>query len=133
MNKEQPDAIGWRYDGLSILVECKTNRADYFADNKKEFRNYPGMKGMGQYRFYMTPKGLIKPEELKTRWGLLEVTEHKTFATHGKPKFPSKWGDYPPFTWVNEEAERNILLSSLRRMHLRGYLKDIYEGVITNG
>lgn len=37
---EQPDAIGWR-DGLSILVEAKVSRADFFADEKKLWRREP--------------------------------------------------------------------------------------------
>ena len=50
--KENPDAIGWRYsyggaryEG-SILVECKTSRADFKQDFKKAFRQDPEL-GIG--------------------------------------------------------------------------------------
>ena len=64
---EQPDCIGFR-SGVSCLIECKTSRADFLADRKKRFRIDP-KKGMGDWRFMLTPKGLIKVEELPAGWG----------------------------------------------------------------
>ncbi|MCP3944994.1 MAG: hypothetical protein GY710_26450 [Desulfobacteraceae bacterium] len=37
---ETPDVIGFR-QGESILIECKTSRADFHADKKKIFRRRP--------------------------------------------------------------------------------------------
>lgn len=68
-NNEMPDAIGWTTRS-SILVECKTTRTDFLQDQKKPFRRYPE-QGMGDFRFYMTPPGLINVDELPERWGLL--------------------------------------------------------------
>ena len=48
---EIPDAIGWKYGG-SYLVECKTSRLDFKADEKKIFRQRLEL-GMGNYRYYM--------------------------------------------------------------------------------
>lgn len=70
--KEQPDAIGWDFRGRSCLLEIKTSRSDFFADQKKPFRKKN--KGCGRLRYYVTPKGLVKPEELPEGWGLLEVS-----------------------------------------------------------
>lgn len=70
---EIPDAIGWRVGVWSILVECKASRADFLRDAKKLFRRNPEM-GMGQFRFYMTPPGLVlTSDELPKGWGLVEV------------------------------------------------------------
>lgn len=75
-NGETPDAIGFRagvHNESSVVVEVKISRADFFADQKKPHRADPA-SGMGVYRYYMTPEGLIKPDELPPRWGLVEVT-----------------------------------------------------------
>lgn len=55
--KEIPDAIGFRYDG-SVLVECKTSRSDFIADKAKTFR-IATHEGMGVYRYFMAPAGII--------------------------------------------------------------------------
>jgi len=68
---EQPDAMGWR--GMtSHLVECKTSRSDFHRDRRKFFRAYPD-KGMGEFRWYLTPAGLLEPSDLPAHWGLLEA------------------------------------------------------------
>jgi hypothetical protein len=70
---EHPDAIGWRrspLDGGTILVEAKVSRADFLADSNKPHRRTPEL-GVGRYRYYLCPEGLIAPEELPPRWGLL--------------------------------------------------------------
>lgn len=72
---EMPDVIGYRSatdDTETIVVEVKVSRADFLADANKPHRA-PG-KGMGLYRYYMCPEGLIGPEEVPSRWGLLYVT-----------------------------------------------------------
>ena len=73
--EEEPDAIGWR-SGVSILVECKASRSDFLADKKKKWRIKPS-KGMGSWRFFMCEAGLIKPEELPEKWGLVYVIGKK--------------------------------------------------------
>lgn len=102
---EVPDAIGWR-SGLSILVECKTSRADFMADSKKPFRQHPAM-GIGHYRYFLAPDGLIAVEELPPRWGLLELVEGRGVRVSRKPEL---------FDEVNTSHEIDILLSTLRRI-----------------
>lgn len=72
---EIPDIIGWK-SGYSILVECKASRADFLADKKKVFRQHPWL-GMGNYRLFLCPEGLIKPEELPESWGLIYLCGKK--------------------------------------------------------
>ncbi len=68
---EIPDAIGWRRDGWSILIECKTPLSDFYSDKQKPFRK--DNRGVGQERWYMTPPGILKPAQLKDGWGLAEA------------------------------------------------------------
>lgn len=72
---EMPDAIGFRAvdrDPETVVVEVKCSRADFLADARKPHREQG--EGMGRFRYFMCPEGLIQPDELPTRWGLLYVT-----------------------------------------------------------
>lgn len=91
----------------SVLIECKTSRSDFKADSKKVFRRIPDM-GIGQYRFYLTKKGLITLDELPEKWGLLE-TSGKTVKVI---KFPER---FPVF---NTKNEMRIVTSALRRLNI---------------
>jgi hypothetical protein len=66
---EIPDVIGWRGEGWSVLVECKTSRADFRADAQKSAREWAGM---GQERWFFAPYGIIPPKEVPEGWGLAE-------------------------------------------------------------
>ena len=50
----------------------KISKSDFKADAKKDFRSCES-KGIGQLRYYACPEGLIKPEELPPKWGLIYV------------------------------------------------------------
>ncbi|OSZ33090.1 hypothetical protein BVZ28_13860 [Alcaligenes faecalis] len=74
---EIPDAIGFRATGHaptdgSVLVEVKVSRSDFLADAKKTHRQGGGV---GRWRYYLAPAGLIRTDELPTKWGLLEVNK----------------------------------------------------------
>lgn len=121
-NREQPDAIGWRSE-ISILIEVKVSRADFLADAKKAFRADPE-KGMGDWRFYLCPPGIIQPEDLPDGWGLLWAYEKTIKKIHGVPP-NCDWYRYPQRG--NKSAETTMLVSALRRLELRGHLPEIYE------
>lgn len=72
---EQADVFGYRCVGErsgSWLVEVKTSRSDFLADFKKPHRQDP-TQGVGQFRVYMCPEGVIKEDELPEGWGLVYV------------------------------------------------------------
>lgn len=75
---EVPDAIGFRaagsFDDGSIVVEVKVSRSDFLADAKKPHRSGETL-GMGNWRYYMCPEGVIKPEDLPEKFGLLYVNK----------------------------------------------------------
>lgn len=121
---EQPDCLGFR-SGVSCLIECKTSRSDFLADRKKKFRVSREL-GMGDWRFMLTPKGLIEIDELPTGWGLLEVHGRRIMKTHGFPP-NTMWFDKP--FYANKQAECDYLYSAARRMVIRGHFNEIYEGM----
>jgi hypothetical protein len=69
---EIPDVIGWKSSGRSVLIECKTSRADFIADASKSFRVNPDT-ALGAERYFMVPAGLVKPLEIPVDWGLVAV------------------------------------------------------------
>ena len=68
---ETPDAIGWK-ESHCILVEVKTSKSDFMADQKKRSRR-KGFPAMGNYRFYFAEKGVLDGCEIPEGWGLYEV------------------------------------------------------------
>lgn len=81
---EIPDAIGFRQSGMdwtdgSMVVEVKVSRSDFLADRKKAHRQEGGL---GNWRYFMCPEGLIHPDEVPQGWGLLWVNKRG----HVKPK-----------------------------------------------
>lgn len=100
---ETADAIGWT-SGFSTLVECKASRADFLNDRHKPWRRDPS-NGMGTYRYYAAPAGLIDREELPENWGLLEL--HR-----GKLKVIVKAQHLKRY----HRGEISLLVSALRRV-----------------
>lgn len=82
---EIPDAIGYRFAGEenteldgTVLVECKVSRADFLADKAKPHRQ---IGGVGNWRYYMAPEGIISASELPEKWGLIEVNSRGHLKT----------------------------------------------------
>jgi hypothetical protein len=108
---EQPDVIGWRY-GLTVLCEVKVSRGDFLADRKKPWRARPEI-GMGDWRFYVAPAGMLQPDEIPEGWGLLEWDEKRLQPRHNVPP-GNMWGS-PPFAG-HKRHEALILCSLIRRL-----------------
>lgn len=121
---ETPDCIGFNSNG-TFLIEAKTTRADFFKDQKKHFRYAPCL-GVGDWRFYITEKGLIKIDELPDGWGLIEVNEYgrakTTYNPFGKGNIYSNWVRREK----NERAERSMMYSALRRLQEKKLIDNIY-------
>ena len=80
---ELPDCFGWQNGQVhwlndeyvrkevgfifTTLIEVKVSRSDFLRDRKKPHRQE---LGMGNYRYYCCPDGMIKPDELPENWGL---------------------------------------------------------------
>lgn len=122
LSGEAPDNVGWR-DGLSVMIECKTSRSDFLADQKKRFR--VADKGIGDWRFYLCPEGVIQPDDLPEGWGLLWVVGSKIIEISGVPSNAQWWSKRP---FIGDKHEETILLTSaLRRIVKAGYMDAIYK------
>lgn len=107
---EIPDAIGWKGRNHSVVIECKTSRADFLADSSKPWRINPDC-ALGCERFYLAPAGMISIEELPPNWGLLEIRGREiTIARKSRKNLRTVAG------FANE---MNLLLASLRRVEVR--------------
>jgi hypothetical protein len=121
---EVPDVIGFNNSG-SFLIEAKTSRSDFLADKKKKFREFPEY-GMGDWRFFIAPKSLIKIDELPDMWGLIEVNEKGkarcVYNPFGKGNIYSRWKRNAKY----EKSEIVMFKSALRRLQEKGLLDNIY-------
>ena len=80
---EMPDAIGWKGKCHSVLAECKLSRADFLADREKQWRMDPEI-ALGCERYYVAPRGLLRPEEMPEGWGLLEFGGGNSSSATGR-------------------------------------------------
>ena len=112
---EIPDVIGFNRD-RSILIECKVSRVDFKADKHKPHRHY--VRGIGNYRYYLTLPHVACAANIGNGWGLLYATDKKIIEV--------KESEYFSDDSVKAE-EWSILYSIVRRLNLRGLLKDIQK------
>jgi len=110
LSGEMPDAIGWKRACHSVLVECKISRAGFLADRDKPFRRKQEV-GLGCERFYLTPAGMLRLEELPAGWGLLEYQNRKIKLLQPAARNLR--------TATGFRYEMNLLLASLRRVEIR--------------
>lgn len=96
----------WGYDGyVTAVIEVKVSHEDFLADQKKYWRTEaPEEYRAGNMRWYLCPKGVIKPEELPDGWGLL-YWDGKQIVPQVAPKTHIATG----------HADMMILYSILRR------------------
>jgi hypothetical protein len=115
--QEIPDVLVMQSGAFSVLIECKVSRSDFLSDKNKLYRRWEEY-GMGDHRYYATPKGLIKPEELPDGWGLLEVSEHqinKQVEPHKKK--------------CNKRHECLMLMSALRRLEISSAVFIVHDSM----
>lgn len=108
---EVPDAIGWKGQCRSVVVECKVSRADFLADARKEFRLHPE-DALGCERIYMAPPGIIERNELPAGWGLLECSRNAVQLAVKPVRRDLRSAE-------GMKKEMNLLLASLRRVEVR--------------
>lgn len=98
-----PDAIGF-CTTYSILIECKVSRSDFLEDKHKRHRR-TGC-AMGNKRYYLAPQGMIDPDELPEKWGLIEPRETNMRLIRSAESFIDK----------SNEMEISLLISAMRRI-----------------
>jgi hypothetical protein len=100
---ESPDAFGFSW-GSTQLIEVKISRADFLSDKKKYWRRRPEF-GLGKYRSYLCPEGMIKESELPKDWGLLYISASGVI----KEIIPAKQQEHSAY------EEQRLMYSILRR------------------
>lgn len=116
---EIPDAIGWHprhgTHAFSVVVEVKVSRSDFLADAKKPHRK-DGATGMGNYRYFLAPQGVIQLEEVPKGWGLIEVNPRGHFKVRAG-HVQLRYQDEDVWRWAcNEQAEISTLALCLNRV-----------------
>lgn len=71
-----PDVLGFSAGGESTHVECKVSRKDFKKDKTKLSHSDPRL-AIGDYRWYLTPPGLLSPQDIPEGWGLAEVQQRR--------------------------------------------------------
>jgi hypothetical protein len=120
---ERADAWGyrWGWGGGSIVVEVKVSRSDFLADAKKPHRSGEVL-GMGTWRYYMCPEGIITLDDLPHGWGLLWVNSRghvKVMAGHVCCLIWHYWNHPLIWCWshqVNDQLERDMMAHLLHRV-----------------
>jgi len=120
---EIPDAYGFRcceWNGGSVVVEVKVSRADFLADRKKPHRQ---AAGMGNWRYFLCPEGMIKVDDLPAGWGLLWVNKrgHIKVLTGAAASFAGRYDDMVMALsdWrqeANQDLERSLMAKMLSRV-----------------
>jgi len=110
---EVPDVYGDKDDG-TVMVECKVSVTDFKADLKKPFRITPEL-GVGNYRYYCCPKGLIQPHEVPKNWGLMYASKMGVSIVKD-----------PKYQVANIHAEKQLLKLVIRGMISRGVVEVAY-------
>lgn len=109
---ESPDVLGFqcrvpRVGYGTHLIECKASRADFLADRKKRYRRHPE-QGMGNFRYFLVPQGLVTPEEMPENWGLLYADSAGRVSIRHVPRRQE----------ANRDAELTLMVSVMRRLRL---------------
>ncbi len=113
-SEEIPDVIGFSRTHTNV-IECKVSLEDFRADLKKSHRN--GI-GMGDWKMYLCPAGLIPPEQVPPNWGLLYCYP-KIIKIIVQPLKYQSYGDSP------RNNEYHILYAIARRAQMDGVWEQI--------
>ncbi|KKL28949.1 hypothetical protein LCGC14_2370020 [marine sediment metagenome] len=98
----------------SHAYEIKTSRADFTRELRTPVKRRPALRYSNLF-WFVTPEGLVKPEEVPIEAGLIEVR----WRGGGYPRredwftdivLQAPWRDIPPPTW-------NLFASVARRVH----------------
>ena len=107
-SRETPDVMGFA-GNQTILIECKASRSDFLRDAHKLARRTPE-QGMGRYRWYLCPWGIITPEDIPEKWGLIWHVQKSKIEIIKQAEWQNS----------NANSERDFLYSVVRRIQESG-------------
>jgi len=104
---ESPDAFGFG-GSTTQLIEVKITRSDFLSDKNKYWRIH-AWAGLGRFRSYLCPEGIIKESDLPDKWGLLYIDEKGKITRIKDPEFQE----------CDHMAELQLIVSILRRENIK--------------
>lgn len=132
----------WTLDfkGEAREYEIKVSRADFMNDAKKE--KHKAQTG-ANFFYYVCPEGLIKPEEVPSKYGLIYVTTLGELYTLKFAKLPRRLHDLKFENWklIAEKMywrwqrlwqEKRKLKEITREEYLAGYSIDLFSEIDTD-
>ena len=113
---EIPDIIAFRGGGETLLIECKTSRADYLADRNKPFRQNPET-GVGLYRILISTENVVH-NDLYKNWEHIILDEKGNIKTSTLPNCGNMTlsSKAHKFQNRNQTGELALLYSYARRL-----------------
>jgi hypothetical protein len=89
----------------TIAYEIKVSRSDFLHEIRNPLKRAQGLK-LSNYFYFVTPKGLVKPEEIPPETGLIEVNDDLTSRV--KVKAPYRETEPPTWKFVAALARRVV-------------------------
>lgn len=111
ISADNPDV--WGTNGSdSTMIEVKVSRSDFLND-KKKFSRQPQniIHAIGNYRYYLCPKGIINIEDLPESWGLLWYDDGVIYSVKNAT-----------YIKTYNRGELSILCSIMRREKINGQI-----------
>ena len=112
-HREVPDIYAVDRKG-TYMVEVKVSHKDFLADSRKPFRRRP-KEGVGKWRYYACPEGIIKPEEVPVKWGLIYVYDDGRVEIIKGKKFPGDKDENKYTFQQNYELEYWMVYALIRK------------------
>lgn len=92
-----------------VAYEIKVSRADFLREIKAPMKRRPGLCWSNEF-YFVTPPGLVRPDEVPPECGLREVVPQMVYGGPGKPYrvgseltletiIHAPWRDTPPPPW----------------------------------
>ena len=95
----------WTKNWGSMAYEVKTTRADFRRELKDPLKRRMALRYSNLF-WFVTPQGLVKPDEIPIEAGLMEVhwatvsyNPQRTEGWQAKVVVAAPWRDVPPPTW----------------------------------
>lgn len=88
---------------MRITYEIKVSRSDFLHELKNPMKRKQGLELSNEF-YFVTPVGLVKPEEIPTECGLIEVYDN--LNSRIKVRAPRRKGTEPSWNFIASIARR---------------------------
>jgi len=96
----------WSKNWGSAAYEVKVSRADFLGELRKPLKRRMALRYSNLF-WFVTPPGLVKPEELpieaglmEARWRVVQTYPERIEGWGAEVVVPAPWRDIPPPTWM---------------------------------